>query len=470
MSLKKELKEMSLQSEHQSDSTASERTGASKSSGPIKGFSKLSKNEKIDFIINEYFKGEQEHRDLVKSFWHGNPILQKTLDEFSENTLTNFFLPFGVAPNVLIDDQLYTVPMVIEESSVVAAASKAAKFWMDRGGFHTEIKSTLKSGQVHISWKGDKDELEAFFQEVKPNLIAAVKPLMANMEKRGGGLHSLELKNCEDKDIGYFQLWAEFETCDAMGANFINSILEGLAKEMTSLIKANGVEKNEGDFEVIMAILSNYTPNCVVKVWVECPIDELADPNLGMEPEHFAKKFYQSVRIAEVEPFRATTHNKGVMNGVDAVILATGNDFRAVEACAHTYASRTGVYSSLTKCILEDDKFRFEIELPLSIGTVGGLTSLHPMARFSLNMLGNPNAKELMGIVATIGLAQNFGALRSLVTTGIQKGHMKMHLMNILNHLDASESEREKAKSHFENRVISFRDVSDYISQVRNYQ
>jgi hydroxymethylglutaryl-CoA reductase len=470
MSLKKELKEMSLQSEHHGDSSAAKENGVSKSSGPIKGFSKLSKEEKINFIIKEYFQGQKEHLELVKSFWHGNPVLQKTLDEFSENTITNFFLPFGVAPNVLINDKLHTVPMVIEESSVVAAASKAAKFWMDRGGFHTEIKSTLKSGQVHLSWKGEASVLESFFKEVKQNLIEAVKPLMKNMEKRGGGLHSLELKNCEDKDPGYFQLWAEFETCDAMGANFINSVLEGLGKEMTSLIKANGLEKNEGDFEVIMAILSNYTPNCVVKAWVECPIEDLADPSLGMEPEHFAKKFYQSVRIAEVEPFRATTHNKGVMNGVDAVILATGNDFRAVEACAHTYASRTGVYKSLTKCILEEEKFRFEIELPLAIGTVGGLTSLHPMARFSLEMLGNPNAKELMGIVATIGLAQNFGALRSLVTTGIQKGHMKMHLMNILNHLDASESEREKAKTHFENRVISFRDVSDFIGQLRNYQ
>lgn len=471
MSTKKELKQMSLQTDNISDSTRTETLPESlRSSGPIKGFSKLSKKEKINFIINEYFEGAEEEKELVKSFWHGNPVLQKTLDEFSENTLTNFFLPFGVTPNVLIDGKLHTVPMVIEESSVVAAASKAAKFWLDRGGFHTEIVNTLKSGQVHLSWKGEADVLESFFKEVKEDLIAAVKPLMVNMEKRGGGLHSLDLKNCNEKEEGYFQLWAEFETCDAMGANFINSVLEGLGKEFTALLKGKGLEKEEGDFEVIMAILSNYTPNCVVKAWVECPIEELADPSLGMEASHFAKKFYQSVRIAEVEPYRATTHNKGVMNGIDAVILATGNDFRAVEACAHTYAARSGVYRSLTKCRLEDGKFRFEIELPLAIGTVGGLTSLHPMSKFSLKMLGNPSASELMGIVAVIGLAQNFGALRSLVTTGIQKGHMKMHLMNILNHLDASESEREKAKDYFEKQVISFRAVSDFISQLRNYQ
>ena len=459
---------MSLQTEN--GLGASKESLSHSNKKPVKGFSKLSKEGKLNFIIDHYFQGSSETKKFLKSFWHDDSTVQKILDEFSENTLTNFFLPFGVAPNVLINQKLHTVPMVIEESSVVAAASKAAKFWFQRGGFHTEVIDTLKSGQVHLSWKGEPEKLIAFFKEVKQDLVAAVKPLMSNMEKRGGGLRSLELKDCQDKEEGYFQLWAEFETCDAMGANFINSVLEGLGKEMTALIKANELETRLGDFEVIMAILSNYTPDCLVKAWVECPIEDLADPTLELQPEHFAQKFYQSVRIAEIEPHRATTHNKGVMNGIDAVVLATGNDFRAIEACAHTYAAKSGSYKSLTHCSLENGKFKFEIEIPLALGTVGGLTSLHPLAKLSLNLLGNPSAKELMGITATIGLAQNFGALRSLVTTGIQKGHMKMHLMNILNHLDASESEREKAKVHFENKVISFRDVSEFVGQLRSYQ
>ncbi len=466
--------EQATEGAHESDHrhAQSPQAGHSQSQNkkPISGFSKLSKAEKINFIADRYFQGNSEVHTLIKSFWHKDENLQKTLDEFSENTLTNFVLPFGVAPNVLINDELHCVPMVIEESSVVAAASKAAKYWLDRGGFKAEVISTTKVGQVHLEWNGEPSVLEGLFSQVKDQLIASVKPLMANMEKRGGGLKSLELRNCTDKEEGYFQLWATFETCDAMGANFINSVLEGLGKEMTALVEEQlGVEaKNQ--FEVVMAILSNYTPDCVVKAWVECPISELEDKGLGMSAEHFAKKFARSVRIAEIDVNRATTHNKGIMNGIDSVILATGNDFRAVEACAHTYAARDGQYRSLTSCSIEEGQFRFEIEIPLALGTVGGLTALHPLADFSLSLLGRPSAPELMKIVAVIGLAQNFGAVRSLVTTGIQRGHMKMHLMNILNHLETSEEEREKAKVHFEDKVISFRAVSEFIGQLRNYQ
>ncbi|MCF8058522.1 MAG: hydroxymethylglutaryl-CoA reductase, degradative [Bacteriovoracaceae bacterium] len=453
-----------------SESTGEGGSLATSEQKPVSGFSKLSKEEKIDFIISKFFSGSVKDRDLIKSFWHKNPNLQKTLDEFSENTLTNFVLPFGVAPNVLINDELFCVPMVIEESSVVAAASKAAKFWLDRGGFRTEVVSTTKIGQVHLMAKGLESDLPKLFEKVKESLIASVKPLMTNMEERGGGMLSLELKDLTNREPGYFQLWATFDTCDAMGANFINSVLEGLGKELEAIVEAELGKAAKDNFEVVMAILSNYTPECLVKAWVECPIEKLEEKSLGMDPLHFAQKFFQSVRIAEIDTYRATTHNKGIMNGIDSVILATGNDFRAVEACAHTYAARSGRYKSLTTCSIENGIFRFEISIPLSIGTVGGLTALHPMANFSLDLLGRPSASKLMEVVATIGLAQNFAALRSLVTTGIQKGHMKMHLMNILNHLETSEEEREKAKKHFEDRSISFRAVSDFIGQLRNYQ
>jgi hydroxymethylglutaryl-CoA reductase len=188
-----------------------------------------------------------------------------------------------------------------------------------------------------------------------------------------------------------------------------------------------------------------------------------------MSPEEFASKFARAIRISKIDVTRATTHNKGIFNGIDAVVIATGNDFRAVEACGHAYAARDGQYRGLSDVKIEDGKFTFSLEIPLSVGTVGGLTSLHPIAKLSLGMLGEPNAQELMKVIATIGLAQNFGAVRSLVTSGIQKGHMKMHLMNILNHLEANHDEREAAKAHFANEIISFKGVREFIGKLRNY-
>ena len=175
-----------------------------------------------------------------------------------------------------------------------------------------------------------------------------------------------------------------------------------------------------------------------------------------------------AVRIAEVEPFRAVTHNKGIMNGIDAVVLATGNDFRAVEAGIHAYASRNGSYSSLSHASVENGIFKFWIEIPLALGTVGGLTSLHPLVKFAHEMLGNPSAQKLMQIVAATGLAQNFAALRSLTTTGIQEGHMKMHLNNILNQFDATSEERVKTKEHFAQNPVSHSSAVAFIKSLRN--
>lgn len=471
---KKEQEEVEFSSEANNGLTQAEKAHGEETKPvgkvqPIQGFSKLTKEQKIDHIIRIYFKGDQKEKLLLKSFWNDDPEVQKIFDEFSENTLSNFVFPFGIAPNVLINNQLYSVPMVIEESSVVAAASKAAKFWMERGGFRAEVLSTKKIGQVHLSWLGDKEELFSLFDDVKKDLFSAITDLNSNMKKRGGGLIDINLLDKTELDEGYYQIWAEFETCDAMGANFINSVLEELGRTFKSFAfeKLNATEET---FQIIMAILSNYTPDSVVKVWVECPIEDLADKSLGMEPQRFAEKFKKSVRIAEVDTYRATTHNKGIMNGIDSVILATGNDFRAVEACLHTHAARNGRYSSLTGCKIENGIFRFEAELPMSLGTVGGLTALHPLAKMSLKILGKPSASELMMVAGVIGLAQNFAALRSLVTTGIQKGHMKMHLMNILNHLKATDEEAKEVKKVFAEKVISFRDVSEFIKKLRDYQ
>jgi len=433
----------------------------------VSGFSKFSKSEKIDWIVEHYFSGNERTKTLIKTYWNSDSKLQQLHDEFIENTITNYYLPLGVAPNFLINDTVYAIPMAIEESSVVAAASKAAKFWYDKGGFKASVISTTKIGQVHFMYDGDFNKLERYFNTIKSKLISDAKPITKNMEKRGGGILDIVLKNKTQDLKNYYQLHATFETLDAMGANFINSCLEQFAKTFTAsaadFTDFNAEEKN---IQVVMSILSNYVPECLVKAEVSCQVSELTEDGIETSQE-FAEKFVRAVDIAKIEPYRAVTHNKGIMNGIDAVVLATGNDFRAVEAGIHAYASRNGQYSSLTNASIDNGIFKFWIEIPLALGTVGGLTSLHPMVKIALEMLKNPTAKDLMKIVAVAGLAQNFAALRSLTTTGIQQGHMKMHLMNILNQFEATPSEKELLVRHFKTHSVTHSSVIDALKKLR---
>ncbi|WP_418512304.1 hydroxymethylglutaryl-CoA reductase, degradative [Corallibacter sp.] len=433
----------------------------------ISGFSKLSKSKKIDWIVDTYFSNNKNAKHILKQYWNSDDKLQQLHDEFIENTITNYYLPLGVAPNFLINNKLYTIPMAIEESSVVAAASKAAKFWMDRGGFKAEVLSTTKIGQVHFMFQGSFESLKNFFSTIKPKLIEDAKPITKNMEKRGGGIIDIELRDKSHNIEGYYQLHATFETLDAMGANFINSCLEQFAKTFKEeALVFKDFSESEKQIDVVMSILSNYVPECLVRAEVSCPVTDLTE-NDNMDADEFARKFVQAVNIAEVEPYRAVTHNKGIMNGIDAVVLATGNDFRAVEAGVHAYASKKGKYSSLTHASINDGIFKFWIEIPLALGTVGGLTSLHPLVKLALELLHKPTAKELMQIVAVAGLAQNFAALRSLTTTGIQEGHMKMHLMNILNQFEATNKEKELLVNHFKTHTVTHSAVVEAIEKIR---
>ena len=430
----------------------------------VKGFSKLSKDEKINWLTKNYFNDSSQAKQTLERYWNQDQKLQKLHDEFTENTISNYYLPFGIAPNFLINDELYTIPMAIEESSVVAAASNAAKFWLEKGGFKAEVLSTQKVGQVHFTSATNTEKLTAFFSEVQPKLIEEVKAITKNMEKRGGGISSIELRNKTADLENYYQLHCTFETLDAMGANFINSCLEQIAETFTR--EAENYFSAEEQPEVVMSILSNYVPQCLVRAEVSCPVEDLL-PNKA-DAEKFAHKFVEAVKIAKIEPYRAVTHNKGIMNGIDAVVLATGNDFRAIEACAHAYAAKDGSYSSLTDASVENGVFKFWMEIPLALGTVGGLTSLHPLVKLALEMLQKPSAKELMKIVAVAGLAQNFAALRSLTTVGIQQGHMKMHLMNILNQFEANENERQQVIEHFKSNTVSHSAVVEIIEGLRN--
>lgn len=432
----------------------------------IKGFSKFSKEQKIDTIAS-FLTASDEVKSVIKSFWHSDPAVQGIFDEFSENTLTNYFMPYGIAPNVAINGNMYMVPMVIEESSVIAAASKSAKFWATNGGFHSEVISTTKIGQVHFIWHGDIEKLRDHFSILKQLMLDRSSSITANMEKRGGGVMSLEIVDKTSDLPGYYQLEVKFETVDSMGANFINSCLEEYAAALKSFVNESGLF-DDRNLKIIMSILSNYTPECLVKTWVECDISAFGAIDENLSAEEFAWKFEKAVQIATVDVYRATTHNKGIFNGVDAVILATGNDFRAVEACGHAYAARSGQYRSLTEIDISSNIFRYSLTLPLSIGTVGGLTSLHPMAKLSLAILGNPSARELMQIASVIGLANNFGALKSLTTKGIQVGHMKMHLFNILNFFNATEAEKKSAVDYFKRRKVSYNAVQMFIEALRS--
>jgi hydroxymethylglutaryl-CoA reductase len=436
-------------------------------SANVSGFSKLSKQHKINWIANQYFQNPEQAIATIEKYWNADEKLQQLHDDFIENTISNFYLPVGIAPNFLINGHYKTIPMVIEESSVVAAASKSAKYWAERGGFKTTVINTEKIGQVHFLFQGNFEKLETFFEDIKTDFYSETQQITANMQKRGGGILNVELRNKTNLLQNYYQLHATFDTKDSMGANFINSCLEQFAKTLKQkAMDCNDFSEEEKNLEVVMSILSNYVPNCLVRAEVSCKVEELVDKNIT-NPQHFAEKFVQAVQIAEVEPFRAVTHNKGIMNGIDAVVLATGNDFRAIEAGIHAYAARNGHYSSLSHAKIENGIFSFWLEVPLALGTVGGLTSLHPMVKLNLQILENPSATELMQIVAATGLAQNFAALRSLTTSGIQEGHMKMHLNNIVNQFETTKNEKEIIKNHFSNKPISHAAVVEFIEKLR---
>ena len=435
----------------------------------ISGFSKLSKLGKIKWLVENFFKDPEVVMRELKSYWLTDVNQQLVIDGISENTISNFPLPFGVVPNFVLNGKTYCVPMVTEESSVVAAASSAAKYWMERGGIHAEVIGTIKVGHVHFYWSGSESKLHEVFKTLKLNLIEEATPLMEGMIKRGGGLLSLTLKSFNDQEPGLYQLFAEFETCDSMGANFINTVLEQFSSTLQVFFENSSLlQDEEREIDVIMSILSNYTPDCLVRTWVECPINDLGSFLGDIDAINFAERFYYALTIAQVDHYRACTHNKGIFNGIDSVALATGNDFRSIEACGHTYAARTGKYQSLSHCTIDDNTFKFWLELPLAVGTVGGLTSLHPIAKRSLELLENPTAKELMLIIASTGLIQNFAAIKSLITTGIQHGHMRMHLNNILAQFGADAMQKEAAFVYFAKKTVSVNGVKNFIAEYKS--
>ena len=427
----------------------------------IIGFSKLSRVEKIDWLSKNILDDSHQVKLILDKYLNSNKDIQAIHDSFSENSISNFYLPYSVSPNFLINDKIYTIPLVTEESSVVAALSNAAKFWFDKGGFKTEVKSFTKKGQIHFSFDGDKNILEEFIKINKKEILKSTDIIAKNMKKRGGGISSIKLIDKTGELKNYFQLSVDFNTSDSMGANFINSCLESMSKKIKEL-SDEYFKKNDFGINIIMSILSNYTPDCIVESYAECDINDLVDI-ANIEAKEFAEKMKYAFDIAKIDISRAVTHNKGIMNGIDAILIATGNDFRAVEAGIHAYASSNSKYQSLSECSISGNKFRLSLKIPLSVGTVGGITDLHPLVKLSLQILDNPSSKDLMCIIASVGLAQNFAAVKSLITSGIQEGHMKMHLINLLIKNNASEEQIRKAKTYFFNKEINSSSVNQFL-------
>ena len=432
----------------------------------IKGFSKLNLGEKRHFI-SLFCKDPLNAEKLMDDFLFRDPEQRKHFLELSENTISSFHLPYGIVPNVVVDGKIYHVPMAVEESSVVAAASHSARYWSERGGFKVKELQTEKPGHVYLRWYAEPSQLYSHWESLKVFLLERLKKVTASMVHRGGGILRLDLLD-ETHLLNYlYKVELIVDTVNSMGANFVNTCLEDIAEGIELFFKTE--QRIPADqFQVVMAILSNNTDKCTISIEASCNLNDLNLISEGLPAEVFADKMAFAYRIAAVDPSRAATHNKGIMNGVDAALIATGNDFRAAEAASHAFASRDGSYRSLSCCSYDPGTFTIGITLPLAVGTVGGITNLHPLAKLSLDILGNPTAKELMGVVAAVGLATNFAAVRSLVTTGIQKGHMRLHLSNILNSLNVPAEKRKEAESFFRKKKVSFNAVKHFLDEKKH--
>ena len=429
----------------------------------IIGFSKLSRDKKISWISKNFLNNSNEFESILNKYLNDDKKIQSIHNSLSENVISNFHLPYSVSPNFLINNKNYCIPLVTEESSVVAALSNSSKFWYDRGGFKSKVLSKIKTGQVHFKYDGNAESLKKFIKENEHILIESTNRITQKMIERGGGISNIKLVNKSKELKSYYQLNVDFNTIDSMGANFINSCLEIISKKFKELLNdSSQFKESEKNIEVIMSILSNYTPECIVESSVECKIDDLGEID-GINSKEFALKFKNAFDIANVDIGRAVTHNKGIMNGIDAVLISTGNDFRAVEAGIHAYASSKGKYKSLSECTIIDNIFKIKLKIPLSIGTIGGITDIHPMVKLSLKLLDNPTSDNLMNIICSVGLAQNYAAVKSLVTSGIQKGHMKMHLINLLIKQNATKDQIDKSEEYFKDKDINSQSVKDFL-------
>ena len=416
----------------------------------LPGFAKLSPTERIEALLKEGLLTWDEAQILKEQ--KGLPL--SIADQLTENVLSTFDLPFSLAPYFLINGRDYVLPMVTEEPSVVAAASFAAKLIQRSGGFTTQVHQRQMIGEIALTDVRDVEMASKRILEDKETLLQLANEAYPSIVKRGGGARDLWVENKGDFLIVYLAV----DPKEAMGANMLNTMLEALTDRIQEL--SGG--------QALMAILSNLAMRSLVSA--RCAIDFKALSRNPEEAIEIAHRMELASLLAQEDPYRAATHNKGIFNGIDALVLATGNDWRAIEAGGHAYAAQSGSYKGLSqwKSQPEEKKLYGEITLPMPVATKGGSIGLNPTVQVSHRLLGEPSAIELAGVIASLGLAQNFAALKALVTTGIQAGHMKLQARSLALLAGAKEEEVPRLVSQLlENKPFNLEKAKTLLQELR---
>lgn len=379
-----------------------------------------------------------------------------TANTIIENCIGIYGVPLGIAPDFLIDGKTYHAPMATEEPSVIAAASFGAKIIAKSGGFTVEQNDRGMIGQIAFANVSNIQQATQLIVEHQHNILERANNAYPSIVKRGGGARKLwiEHKNSADKTTNFLIVYLHVDTQEAMGANMLNTMLETICPYITELIQQ----------QALLSILSNYATQSIVRVTCTVKPEHLQSENTTLNPKELAKKVALAYQFASADIYRATTHNKGVMNGISAVVLATGNDTRAIEAGVHAYSTRSNMYQPITKWeVLETGELKGTIELPLPIGFVGGSIGIHPSAKVSQLLSQTKSAKELAALIASVGLAQNLAALRALVSDGIQKGHMSLQLKSLALSVGATTDEVDKVVKKLKQSPVINQEVAKHI-------
>lgn len=397
-------------------------------------FYKKTYEEKIEALVEADLLSNEQATTLKQGDINLN---QDVGEHMIENYIGNYSLPLGVAMNFLIDDHETVVPMAIEEPSVIAAASFAAKIIGSAGGFTTVVSERIMIGQVTLKEVLDPSAAIKKIEASRQKILDRANEAHPSIVKRGGGAKDLTVRLLEAEPAenipSFLVVHLHIDTQEAMGANIVNTMMEGIAPYIEELTKGTA----------LLRILSNYATECIATATCTIPSHKLKTGNYS--GEEVRDRIVEAAQVAWVDPYRAVTHNKGIMNGVDAVVVASGNDWRAIEAGVHAYAARSGQYRALSKWHTnENGDLVGTLTLPLPVGTVGGSISIHPAAKLSRTLLQEPDAKRLESILVSVGLAQNFAAVRALVTEGIQKGHMGLHARSLAISAGAKGAQVEK--------------------------
>ncbi|MDE0150886.1 MAG: hydroxymethylglutaryl-CoA reductase, degradative [Bdellovibrionales bacterium] len=397
------------------------------------GFSKLTRNQRYNRLVQMGGLSKEDVRYLRSGAIKSLDLADKLI----ENVVGYFQMPLGVATNFIIDGKPVIIPMAVEETSIIAAASKTARFVSEHGSIQTFSQERQSIGQIQIHSVKDFSKLEQVIQKNKQKWIQDVNTqVIPSMLARGGGMQSLQLRKIEYEGQEMAVIHVLVDTCNAMGANIVNQVCEYLK---------HPIESTSGE-DVSICILSNLADQCLAST-------RIVLKNLDIT---LMKKIENASKFAEADPYRAATSNKGVMNGISAVLIATGNDFRAVESAVHAYSARNGSYRSITRWRVKDQELHGMIEVPMMVGVVGGMTRIHPTAKICMKMMGVDSAEGLARICSAVGLVQNLGAIRALTTVGIIEGHMKLHIRNLTWDAGAKGWEFSVIQKHLEN-LLKFR-------------